>query len=145
MLRKNSGAIFETKKAVDELNQRQAHQDQNAILDWLTPTNYSSQQHDILDRRQPGTGQWFLESPEYTTWLQLAGQTLFCPGIPGAGKTTLTSIVIDNVTRGYQADSGIGIAYIYCDFRRQTEQTLGHFLATLLKQLAKTMLFLRPV
>ncbi|KAI0427227.1 hypothetical protein F5Y09DRAFT_350585 [Xylaria sp. FL1042] len=41
-----------------------------------------------------GTGKWFLESPKYGHWLQNDGQTLFCHGIPGGGKTVLTSVVI---------------------------------------------------
>jgi hypothetical protein len=35
------------------------------ILDWLTPINYDPQQSDYLKRRQPGTGQWLLDSAEY--------------------------------------------------------------------------------
>ena len=65
------------------------------ILDWLTPVDYGPQQTDNIRRRQPGTGQWLLDSAEYQTWLKTSKQTLFCPGIPGAGKTILTSIVID--------------------------------------------------
>src|SRR5438105_551348 len=56
------------------------------ILDWLTPVDYGPQQTDHIRRRQPGTGQWLLDSPEFQTWLKTVKQTLFCPGIPGAGK-----------------------------------------------------------
>ena len=64
-------------------------------------------------------------------------QTLFCPGIPGAGKTILASIVIDELCKMYNNDIKIGIAYIYCNFRRQDEQTADALLANLLKQLAR--------
>lgn len=64
-------------------------------------------------------------------------QVLFCPGIPGAGKTILTSIVVDNLVTRFQNNPTIGIAYIYCNFRRKDEQTIGHLLICLLRQLAQ--------
>ncbi|KAK0705591.1 hypothetical protein B0H67DRAFT_498874, partial [Lasiosphaeris hirsuta] len=73
------------------------------------------------------TGQWLLDSEQYQAWLETKGQTLFCPGIPGAGKTILTSH-INNDT--------IGPAYVYCNFRQQEEQKADSLLANLLKQLA---------
>lgn len=141
-----SGIAIETKKGVDQLKQRQADQDRRDVLNWLTPTDYSTQQHDFFHRRQKGTGQWLLGSSEYRAWLRESGQTLFCPGIPGAGKTILASIVVDDLTTVIRTDPTIGIAYIYCNFRQQNEQTIDHLLASLLKQLlenepdpAKTM------
>ena len=63
-------------------------------------------------------------------------QTLFCPGIPGSGKTILTSIVVEELTKRFSDEPTIGIAYIYCNFRRQDEQKIDDLLASLLKQLA---------
>ena len=65
-------------------------------------------------------------------------QVLFCPGIPGAGKTIITSIVVDDLVTRFQDNPNIGIAYIYCNFRRKDEQTIGDLLKCLLKQLAQT-------
>jgi Cdc6-like AAA superfamily ATPase len=107
------------------------------IIDWLTPIDYGPQQSDFLRRRQPGTGQWLLNSAEYQAWLHSAKQTLFCPGIPGAGKTTLASLVIDDVITTFEKDTTTGIAYIYCNFRRQDEQSIEDLLANLVKQLTK--------
>ena len=100
------------------------------------PFDYGSQQSDYFGNRQSGTGQWFLESAEYQAWLKTKAQTLFCPGIPGAGKTVLTSIVVNNLHERYHDDANVGIAYVYCNFRRQDEQKLDHLLAGLLRQLA---------
>lgn len=137
MLNINSGVVFETKKGVDRLNQRHADQDRLDILDWLTSTDYFSHQNDFIQRRQAGTGQWLLDSSEYNKWLHEAWQILFCPGIPGAGKTILTSIVIDDLVKRFQDDQNVGIAYVFCNFRRQDEQTIDHILLSLLKQLAQ--------
>ena len=115
---------------------RQDDQDRQNILDKIAPFNYGSQQSDYFGRRQPGTGQWLLDSAEYQAWLETKQRTLFCPGIPGAGKTILTSIVVNDLHRRYHMDVRIGVAYLYCNFRRQDEQKLDHFLAGLLRQLA---------
>jgi len=107
------------------------------ILNWLTPVDYCPQQTDYIRRRQPGSGQWLLASTEFQTWLKTTKQTLFCPGIPGAGKTILTSIVVGDLCERFQDDATIGIAFIYCNFKRQGEQKIDHLLTSLLKQLAQ--------
>ncbi|KAK0721680.1 hypothetical protein B0T26DRAFT_739157 [Lasiosphaeria miniovina] len=88
------------------------------ILNWITPTDY--------------------ESEEFKTWVTTEKQTLFCPGIPGAGKTILMSMVVNHLMMEFQAESSVGIAYIYCKFQRQEEQTVAHLLASVLKQLAES-------
>ena len=107
------------------------------ILDWLTKVEYGPKHSDFLSRRQPGTGQWLLDSEQYQTWLKTSAQTLFCPGIPGAGKTILTSIVIDDLNTRFDKDPSIGIAFVYCTFRSQHEHKAEDLLASLLKQLAQ--------
>ncbi|KAL2689263.1 hypothetical protein Neosp_003315 [[Neocosmospora] mangrovei] len=62
---------------------------------------------------------------------------MFCPGIPGTGKTILTSVVVDDVGKRFNGDSTIGIAYIYCNFRQHDNQRIDKMLASLLKQLAE--------
>ena len=116
---------------------RQRHEEHQVILDWLTPIDYALQQSDFISRRQEGTGQWLLNSNKFQEWVNQSKQTLFCPGIPGAGKTILTSIVIDCLRKRFQNDSTIGIAYIYCNYRRQQEQRPTDLLASLLKQLVQ--------
>jgi len=80
---------------VNHLIKRQDDQESRAIMDWLTPIDYAPQQSDFISRRQEGTGLWLLNSREFQDWLSSSKQTLFCPGIPGAGKTVVTSIVVD--------------------------------------------------
>jgi hypothetical protein len=118
-------------------DRRERHEEDQDILDWLTPINYARQQHDFISRRQAGTGQWLLDSAEFQALLDANKQTLFCPGIPGAGKTILTSIVIEDLNTRFQTDSSIGIAYLYCNFKRSYEQKLEDLLLSLLKQLAQ--------
>ncbi|KAL6696391.1 ankyrin repeat-containing domain protein [Trichoderma pleuroticola] len=122
---------------VHKLIHKQYSQEHQAILDWLTPVDYASQHNDFISRQQEGTGRWFLESAEFQAWLKTNGQTLFCPGIPGAGKTILTAMVVNNLLANFQNDPHVGIAYMYCNFRQQDEQTAEKLLMNLLKQLVQ--------
>lgn len=123
---------------IARLVQHQEDQGRRIILDWLTSIDYAPQQSDFIAGRQEGTGQWLLSSKEYHSWRDISKQTLFCPGIPGAGKTILTSTVIEELTTRFSNDPTIGVAYIYCNFRRQEEQKIDNLLASLLKQLAES-------
>ncbi len=141
MLIQGSNVSFAVKAGVDRLHGRQddreLYEEHEAILDWLTPVDYAPQQSDNIARRQKGTGQWLLESKKFQEWLTGNEQTLFCPGIPGAGKTIITSIVVDHLCSRFENDASVGIAYIYCNFRRQQEQKPEDLLASLLKQLVQ--------
>jgi hypothetical protein len=123
---------------VDRLHERQdnreSHEEHRTIIDWLTPIDYAPQQNDFMSRRQEGTGQWLLDSDQFREWRTQGKQTLFCPGMPGAGKTMIASIVVDDLCTRFQNDASVGIAYLYCNFRRQQEQRPADLLASLLKQ-----------
>jgi hypothetical protein len=41
------------------------------------------------------------------------------------------------LSKRFSKDSAIGLAYIYCNFRRKNEQSVGRLLANLLKQLSE--------
>jgi len=112
-----------------------ANQKCHEIADWLTPFDYGPQQSDYISMRQPGTGQWLLESAEYQAWLKSHKQTLFCSGMPGAGKTIATAIVVADLWERFQNDAAFGVAYIFCNFKRHHEQKLEDLLSSLLKQL----------
>ena len=130
--------ISETaEKDIHYMKVQQDDQDRQKILDWLTLVDYGLQQSDYLKRWQRGTGQWLLDSTKYQAWLNIGKQTLFCPGIPGAGKTILTSIMVDDLIIRFQNDPTVSIAYIYCNFQRKDEQKIDDLLASLLKQLAQ--------
>ncbi|RYP69154.1 hypothetical protein DL771_006248 [Monosporascus sp. 5C6A] len=129
--------LKEVREGTMKQQAREAADERDAILHWLTPVDYAPQQSDFINRRQVGTGQWLLDSPEFQAWVKTDKQTLFCHGMPGAGKTILTSIVVDELMARFGNDKGTGIAYIYCNFRRQEEQKAGDLFASLLKQLAQ--------
>ncbi|KAL4863965.1 hypothetical protein BDV12DRAFT_201609 [Aspergillus spectabilis] len=84
-----------------------------------------------------GTGEWLLNTSEFQPWVEKDRQILLCKGIPGAGKTMLASLMIDYLVQKFKAQADIVIAFIYCNFRQQHEQTAVDLLANVLKQLAQ--------
>jgi len=106
------------------------------ITDWLSSTDFPAQQSDFISRRQEGTGLWFINSPKFTSWIQGTKQTLFCPGIPGAGKTMIAAIAVDYLWKTFQKDN-IGVASVYCNYKAQESQTTTDLVAAILKQLVQ--------
>jgi hypothetical protein len=79
---------------------------------------------------------------EYKTWVEMKQATLFCHGIPGVGKTILTTIIVDDLIHEFRDDRTVGIAYIYFNFKSKDERTMEHLAASLLKQLARSQMSL---
>ncbi|OOG00107.1 hypothetical protein ASPCADRAFT_204006, partial [Aspergillus carbonarius ITEM 5010] len=120
----NSDILLDVKDEVGQLRQYQESTRRQEIIDWLAPVNFTGQQSNTFHRRQKGTGAWFLATEEFTKWSDIRNSILFCPGIPGAGKTFLTSIVVDHLEHTFGPDPKVGIAYLYCNFRQQHEQKI---------------------
>jgi NACHT domain len=124
---------------VDSIDERQRCKEldnkKKVILDWLSKKDFIAQHLDFIRKRYPGTGQWLLKSNNFQNWVDGSDQTLFCTGIPGAGKTVMTAIVVDELYSRFQNDSGIAIIYLYCSFR--VPDTEEDMLLGLLKQLVQ--------
>ncbi|CAI7630959.1 unnamed protein product [Penicillium glandicola] len=133
----SSQTMAAAQETLEHINQRQESNEKSCILDWLSTVDYSLQQNDLLTRRQEGTGEWLLTSEEYKHWLRTRRAKLFCPGIPGAGKTICSAILVDDLNTRFEDKPDVGIAYIYCNFKRQEEQKAQDLLSSLLKQLSQ--------
>lgn len=120
-----------TRKIVRYVNE-QEHKD---ILKWLSDDDYNyhkNYQSHLVRNRQPGTRKWLLGSDEWKSWLKSAGQTLYCPGIPGSGKTFTTAMVIENIG-SMSEDHGWVFAYVFCNYQRHRENMCEILLRSLLR------------
>jgi hypothetical protein len=124
------------KVGVEAIQQDQDRQRHRLIMDWLSSADFAAQQSDFIARRQEETGLWFLNSPEFTDWVNGTSPTFFCPGIPGAGKTMMAAITVDHLQKSMQTPD-VGVAYVYCNYKRQADQTTSSLLAAMLKQLVQ--------
>jgi hypothetical protein len=121
---------------LDAIQKHQRDQLRDKMLNWISSDNFSTQLSDFIGRREEGTGMWFLNTPQFKTWVQGSKQTLFCPGVPGGGKTMMAAIAIDHLSRTVQNDD-TGLAYLFCNYKEQVGQTVLMLFSALLKQLVR--------
>ncbi|KAJ6530005.1 ankyrin repeat-containing domain protein [Mycena vulgaris] len=122
-----------------ELSAREQRQhindtERTAILEWMSPVNSFERQADVFSTWQPGTGRWFLASPEFREWENAAGTTLWCHGMPGAGKTVLASLVVNHLEHRAQEEN-IGVACMYLNHKEIETHTPRNLLGCLWRQL----------
>ncbi|KAJ7177596.1 hypothetical protein C8R46DRAFT_889097, partial [Mycena filopes] len=101
------------------------------IIDWFSLINFFQQHADITSARQKGTGGWLLVHPHFQEWKEGLGRTLWCSGIPGAGKTVLASMVVDHLSQSPTART----ACIYLNHKETKVQTPANLLASIWRQL----------
>lgn len=130
--------MLELSEDVRKIHQAQERHARNEILEWLTPVNYDAQHHEHLSKRSPESGKWVFEHANFQQFLNGSKKTLLCQGNPGAGKTILTSAVIEHLQQRHNAgDVKVSLAFIYFDFIRKESQRTIDILASLVKQLAR--------
>lgn len=86
------------------------------FIQWLSSDDYRDR-HDLTYQDVvPGTTQWIISKPEYQKWqTSSASPFLWLHGIPGRGKTTLTSSVIQQYLDAAQEnDQSAPVAHVYC-------------------------------
>lgn len=129
-------------RAVSRIERYIDDQERRIILDWIAPNKHISEhtakQADILNRRQSGTGSWMLDTQEFKDWVQeSSGSTLYCPGIPGAGKTFLFAILVDHLQKHARTDARKAlVAYIFCSYDRPDDDE-NRLARTCLRMLAE--------
>lgn len=88
------------------------------------------------ERRQEGPGRWFLKGTQFSAWRQEPASFLWLNGIPGCGKTVLSSAIIDylqqipNDTRKSHI-----LLYFYFDFTDVRKQSPENAILSLISQL----------
>ncbi|OAL53543.1 HET-domain-containing protein [Pyrenochaeta sp. DS3sAY3a] len=105
------------------------------ICSWLSAPDPSTNYHKAYKLRQADTGLWLLNSTKFTTWKGRAASRLWLYGIPGCGKTILSSAIIEHLLQHCNTDIGIVIAYFFFDFNDAQKQDLELMLRSLLCQL----------
>lgn len=105
------------------------------IVQHYAPVSFSEKHGNVLQQRQDGTGQWFLESPEFQDWMQATGATLWCSGAPGAGKTVMASTAIEYLYEKVKGSDSSSLAYVYCDYRQRQDQKASILLGNIWAQL----------
>ena len=136
-LKVDTSAIVDTasdiKSDTTALRNDTAIRHKHELMRWICPIDYHVQHQDFIARHQTGTGQWFLQDTKFQGWDRSKDATLFCPGMPGAGKTIMAALVIDHLLRS-QRVTNEPVTFIYCNYKRQSEKSANHMLSSILRQ-----------
>ncbi|KAJ5311653.1 hypothetical protein N7476_007513 [Penicillium atrosanguineum] len=112
-----------------------------AIIGWVSPLNFVARQSQFFKDHHEGSCKWFLGCEDFRQWKESENAVLFCPGIPGAGKTFLSSIVINELDKLRLSDKGgvkdSAILMLYCKWDDSQSQSIDCLLASLVKQVAQ--------
>lgn len=129
---KNQSEEREAKRKQEEEEEEKRIKREETVR-WIRPAvKYETKHETVCGLRQPGTGQWISENPEFTRWMKNDKACLWINGIAGHGKTVLASFAISH----FQAPSGDHhLTYHYCDFREPETTKASNVLRTLITQL----------
>ncbi|PGH16010.1 hypothetical protein AJ79_01990 [Helicocarpus griseus UAMH5409] len=104
------------------------------ILSWVSDAPYLDNHLIARTGRTEDTGGWLLEHESYRSWKSSdKSMILWLHGIPGAGKTKLTSRVIDSFDGRGDCHA---LAFFYCNRNEESRRLPENILHSLVKQLA---------
>ncbi|KAL4997450.1 ankyrin repeat-containing domain protein [Aspergillus recurvatus] len=108
------------------------------LIDWISPLNFITKQSMIWNEHHKGTCKWFLERDDFREWREGSNTRIFCPGIPGAGKTFLSSIVYNELEGLRVREEGglkdAAVVMLYCKWDDPLSQDIDNLLASIIKQ-----------
>ncbi|KAL2033449.1 hypothetical protein VTO58DRAFT_104163 [Aureobasidium pullulans] len=134
----------EIQQRLQKQQQRETeHRDQEQVkareevLRWLSPHNFEHKQNETFKTKHQGTGDWLLQTEEFSTWEKATtSQLLWCHGKPGAGKSVLASHVINHLQKN-QTVNQTGLCFAYFSFTDPTFHGAAPLTLALLKQLCQ--------
>jgi hypothetical protein len=129
------------------------------ILNWISEFNYWTEQQKFFDLAEPLTGQRFLDSVQFRSWIEGEKRFLWCPGnrkSPTLSRLTvrqpvsarqslgtsssmimatkfLSSITFEHLRKAFEGVDDVAIACFYLNW--QESRTTTDIIANLLKQL----------
>jgi len=108
-------------------------QRQEKIERWLQPPDPSTNWNKAWQQRHKGSGLWFLRNEVFAKWKTQRNSFLWLYGIPGCGKTILSSAIIEDLERN--ASQSQTILYFYFDFNDTSKQSFESMIRSLIGQL----------
>ncbi|KAL4907789.1 hypothetical protein BDW74DRAFT_112644 [Aspergillus multicolor] len=106
------------------------------VLDFFMRYNPQPNLKTNLQLRHPLTGLWLTDGDEFQTWLHTPNGRLWLSGIPGAGKTVLAGLMIEECLKktlhGCRA-----CCFFFCDYQEPQTRDPIDILSSLTSQLAR--------
>ncbi|CZR70190.1 uncharacterized protein PAC_20091 [Phialocephala subalpina] len=101
--------------ALERITQKRDH-----LRSLLSRLSCSEKQRKVLKTREEGTGEWIFSHQNYKSWQNSNGNSILSIfGIPGCGKTVLSSCLIQQITQDANDDVNhrTFFTYHYCDYK----------------------------
>lgn len=117
----------------DTLDKSRADERREKMYRWISHGDPSTNYNKALKQRHQRSGTWFLESKAYDDWKTQPNSFLWLHGIPGCGKTVLSSTIIQDLKQN--STSAQALLYFFFDFNDVHKQSLESMLRTLIAQL----------
>lgn len=130
---KSQDDLVEMKALLALIDSRQIS---SSLREWLNAPDATENQNAACSKKHPGSGTWFLKSPQFSSWLEHENSILWLKGFAGSGKSVLCSTAIQSAFRHRREDRNIGIAFFYFTFNDKSKQNVSSMLRALLWQLS---------
>jgi len=115
----------------DDIKHVGSEQRQGKVDEWLSPPDPSANYNKALRQRHEGSGMWFLQSDAFKDWTKKQNSFLWLHGLPGGGKTILSSTIIEQLKTTVPL-----LLYFYFDFGDERKQTLEGMIRSLVTQIS---------
>jgi Cdc6-like AAA superfamily ATPase len=107
---------------------------QRRLRAWLDAPDPSTNLSKARRLHLKGSGQWFLDSAAFASWKAAPSGSLWLNGIPGCGKTIMSSTVIKKLQADDPRETG-PLVYFFFSFAEDKKQTAEHCVRSLIDQL----------
>ncbi|KAL8700479.1 MAG: hypothetical protein Q9201_005424 [Fulgogasparrea decipioides] len=132
---------LEEKSHEDQMNNQLTRE----TLGWLSADEDIQEEflHRLADQRQLGTCDWILTEPEINIWIEDndSNPTVWMTGIPGAGKSFLCSLIVQNS----KIRQDCSVIYYFCGQKPGDQNASSSLLRTMAVQLLTQNLELAPL
>ncbi|KAH9220704.1 hypothetical protein DL95DRAFT_382626 [Leptodontidium sp. 2 PMI_412] len=129
-MQKGDNVLSEMKRLERTVKDIKKDMEDTATQSYFSVVNPNKWLWNASERRQNGTGLWFIQGQKFQAWKSGEERMLWVHGIPGAGKTTLAALAIatakvgafENTSSQKTTENGENVqieavAYFFCDYR----------------------------
>ena len=103
---------------------------------WLSAPDPSSNHEAAIAQRHGNSGRWLLQHEAFSRWKKSRNSLLWLWGIPGCGKTVLSSIVINELSKEWPRSL---LLYFYFDFKDARKQTPEQLIRSFVNQVRSNL------
>ncbi|ETS83113.1 hypothetical protein PFICI_04989 [Pestalotiopsis fici W106-1] len=127
------GGLANVEAGIGLLMEALSDEEVHNIFLWISGIPYESDLYNARRGRLEGTCEWLIVHETYGQWKASSeSTTLWLHGIPGAGKTKLSTKVVDDVT-----PMDIPLAYFFCDRNQENRRDPWAVLHSITRQLSR--------